>query len=151
MFADFRRAPVFAKDLQQRENVEARACNELAPMKRHWTQGGLAEGLRCYRSRRLFAAHEHWESVWLATKGPEKAFLQALIQLAAALHRFQRDNLRGAASLMQTALHRLEPHPVSFGGIAVASLCEEISEWQEKLKTGDAPSDLAPPQIRACG
>jgi hypothetical protein len=33
----------------------------------------------------------------------------------------------------------------------VASLCEEISEWQEKLKTGDAPSGLAPPQIRACG
>ena len=114
-----------------------------------WTQGELAEGLRCYRSQKFFAAHEHWESVWLATKGPEKKpFLQALIQLAAALHHFQRGNSRGAASLMQTALHRLEPRPYSFGGIAVASLCQEISEWQKKVKTGAAPPDLAPPQIR---
>jgi len=89
--------------------------------------------------------------VWLATKGPEKKpFLQALIQLAAALHHFQQGNSRGAASLMQTALHRLEPRPYSFGGIAVASLCQEISEWQKKVKTGAAPPDLAPPQIRLC-
>jgi predicted metal-dependent hydrolase len=147
----FRRISVSVKDLQQRQNVEARTCNELALMTLDWTQGELAEGLRCYRSRKFFAAHEHWESVWLVTKGPPKTFLQALIQLAAALHHFQRGNSRGAASLMQTALHRLEPHPDSFGGIAVASLCEEISEWQEKLKTGDAPPDLAPPQIRVCG
>jgi len=35
-----------------------------------WTQGELAEGLRCYRSRNFFAAHEHCESDWLVTKGP---------------------------------------------------------------------------------
>ncbi len=116
-----------------------------------WTQGELAEGLRCYRSRKFFSAHEHWESVWLVTKGPSKTFLQALIQLAAALHHFQRGNSRGAASLMQTALRRLEPHPDCFAGIAVASLCQEISEWQKKVKTGDVPSDLAAPQIRLCG
>ena len=105
----FRRAPVSAKDLQQCQNVEARACNELALMKLDWTQGGLVEGLRCYRSREFFAAHEHWESVWLATKGPEKAFLQALIQLAAALHRIQRGNPGGAASLLGSALRDLSP------------------------------------------
>ena len=98
----------------------------------HWTQGELTEGLRCYLSQRFFAAHEHWESVWLATKGPEKPFLQALIQLAAALHHFQRGNSRGAASLMQTALHRLEPHPDSFAGIAVASLCQEKGQKRRR-------------------
>ena len=107
--AQFRRAPVFVKDLQQCQNVEARACNEPALMKLDWTQGGLAEGLRCYRTREFFAAHEHWESVWLATKGPEKAFLQALIQLAAALHHIQRGNPRGAASLLGSALRDLSP------------------------------------------
>jgi uncharacterized protein len=141
---------VYAKHLQQCQNVEARACNELALMALDWTQGELAEGLRCYRSRKFFAAHEHWESVWLVTKGSPKTFLQALIQLAAALHHFQRGNSRGAASLMQTALNRLELHPDTFGGIAVASLCAEISEWQKMVKTGDAPPDLAHPQIRLC-
>jgi predicted metal-dependent hydrolase len=147
----FQSVSVSAKGLQQCQNVEAQACNELALMTLDWTQGELAEGLRCYRSQKFFAAHEHWESVWLATKGPEKPFLQALIQVAAALHHFQRGNSRGAASLMQTAIHRLKLHTDSFGGIAVASLCEEISEWQEKLKTEDAPADFAPPQIRVCG
>jgi predicted metal-dependent hydrolase len=142
---------VSAEHPQQCQNTKARACSDLALMTLDWTQGELAEGLRCYRSQKFFAAHEHWESVWLATKGPEKPFLQALIQLAAALHHFQRGNSRGAASLMQTALHRLEPHPDSFEGIAVASLCQEIAEWQEKVKTGDAPPDLAPPQIQVCG
>jgi len=131
--------------------MTARACSDLALMTLDWTQGELAEGLRCYRSREFFAAHEHWESVWLATKGPPKTFLQALIQLAAALHHFQRGNSRGAASLMQAALDRLEPHPDSFEGIAVASLCAEISEWQKKLKTEGGPDDSAPPQIRVCG
>ena len=120
-------------------------------MKLDWTQGGLAEGLRCYRSREFFAAHEHWESVWLATKGPEKAFLQALIQLTAALHHIQRGNPRGAASLLRSALQRLEPHPLLFGGIAVSSLREEIREWLQEVVTGAARPELAVPQIRLCG
>jgi uncharacterized protein len=120
-------------------------------MKLDWTQGELSQGLRCYRSREFFAAHEHWEIVWLATKGPEKAFLQALIQLAAALHHIQRGNPQGAASLLRSALRRLELHPFLFGGIAVSSLREEIREWLQKLETGAAPLELAVPQIRLCG
>jgi hypothetical protein len=89
--------------------------------------------------------HEHWESVWLATKKPEKPFLQALMQLAAALHHFQRAKSPGAASLM--GLSRIR---IPSGGIAVASLCQEISEWRKKVKTSDAPPDLALPQIRVC-
>ena len=97
-------------------------------MKLDWTQGGLAQDLRCYRWREFFAAHEHWEGIWLATKAPEKAFLQALIQLAAALHHIQQNNPRGA-----------EPHPGLFGGIAVSSLREEIHEWLQKPETGAPP------------
>ena len=120
-------------------------------MKLDWTQGGLAEGLWCYRSREFFAAHEHWESVWLATKGPEQAFLQALIQLAAALHHIQRSNPRGAASLLQSGLQRLEPHPPLFAGIVVSSLREEIREWLQELETGAVRPELAVPQIQLCG
>ena len=120
-------------------------------MKLDWAQSGLVEGLRCYRSREFFAAHEHWESVWLATKGPEKAFLQALIQLAAAFHHIQRGNPRGGASLLRSALQRLEPHPPLFAGIVVSSLREEIREWLQELETGAARPELAVPQIQLCG
>jgi len=120
-------------------------------MELDWTQGGLAQGLQCYRSREFFAAHEHWEGVWLAATGPEKAFLQALIQLAAALHHLERDNRRGAASLLRSSLQRLEPHPALFGGVAVSALREEIREWLQELETGTTRPERAVPQIRLCG
>jgi uncharacterized protein len=113
-----------------------------------WTRGGLAKGLRCYRAAQFFAAHEHWEAVWLELQDPEKAFLQALIQVAAAFHHFQRGNQKGTASLLQAALRRLDPRSPSFGGISVTPLCNEISEWLRALEAGDALPDLPFPQIR---
>jgi uncharacterized protein len=113
-----------------------------------WTCGGLAEGLRCYRAGEFFAAHEHWEAVWLELQGPEKTFLQALIQVAAALHHFRRGNREGTASLLQAALRRLDLHSSSCGGIAVTPLCEEIREWLRALEAGAPLSDLPFPQIK---
>ena len=76
-----------------------------------WTQGGLFEGLRCFHSGAFFEAHEHWESVWLAAQEPEKTFLQGLIQVAAAIHHFQRGNCAGTISLLRSALRRLDRYP----------------------------------------
>ncbi len=116
-------------------------------MRLDWNRGGLAEGLRCYRAGEFFVAHEYWEGVWLETQEPEKTFLQALIQIAAAFHHFQRGNRQGATSLLRAALRRLEPYPVSFGGISLAPLCEEIRKWLRALEAGHVPSRLPFPQI----
>ncbi len=113
-----------------------------------WTSGDLAEGLRCYHAEEFFAAHEHWELVWLKLPEPEKTFLQGLIQLAAAFYHLQRGNLEGASSLLQAALWRLTPHSPSFAGIYVAPLCQEIREWLTTLEAGNAPSYPPFPQIQ---
>ena len=113
-----------------------------------WTCGGLAEGLRCYRAGEFFAAHEHWEAVWLELLGPEKTFLQALIQVAAAFYHFQRRNQAGTASLLRAALRRLEPHSPCFGGVSVTPLCQEIREWLRALEADDPLSALPFPQIK---
>ena len=116
-------------------------------MKLDWTDGELAEGLRCYRAEKFFAAHEHWELVWLHLPEPEKAFLQALIQVAAAFHHFQRANLDGATSLLQRAFLRLKTYPPSFGGIAVTTLCEEISGWLQAFEARAPAPDRPFPRI----
>ena len=67
-----------------------------------WTSGPLAEGLRCYRNSEIFLAHEHWEGVWLNLREPEKSFLQALIQTAAAFHHLNAGNAVGSASLLRS-------------------------------------------------
>ena len=103
-----------------------------------WGAGALEEGLRCYRSGQFFEAHEHWESVWLKLDEPEKSFLQALIQVTAAFHHYQRGNLVGTESLLRRALRRLEVCPAKFGGIAVEPLRDEVRAWVKALEDGKA-------------
>jgi len=112
-----------------------------------WSNGALAEGLRCYRSEEFFLAHEHWELVWLQCEEPEKTFLQALIQIAAAFYHLQRHNLRGAASLLRRALHRLEEFPAEYGGIAVEPLRTSVRSWLQALQESVAPAQLPFPEI----
>jgi len=107
-----------------------------------WSQEGLREGLRCFHCGEFFEAHEHWESVWLRAEEPEKAFLQALIQVAASFHHYRRDNLAGTVSLLRRALRRLEKYPEAFAGVAVAPLRASIRLWLEALQQPDA---AAPP------
>ncbi len=112
-----------------------------------WSCGELAEGLGCYRREEFFAAHEHWELVWLGCEEPEKTFLQSLIQVAAAFHHLQRGNVRGAASLLRRALRRLEAYPAAFEGVAVAALRDEVREWVELLKRQEDVANRPRPQI----
>lgn len=117
-------------------------------MRIDWTQEKLAEGLRCYRARKFFEAHEAWESVWLSAPEPEKTFLQGLIQVTAAFHHLQRKNPLGAKLLLEAALRRLERYPVCFGGLPAASLCNQIRERLQALRAG--ADNLEPVGIEPC-
>jgi len=114
-----------------------------------WKSGELAEGIRCYRNREFWNAHEHWESVWLRLEEPEKTFLQSLIQISAAFHHWQNGNLRGTVSLLRRALGRLEPYPASFGGIDLAQLRKEARAWLMALESETNSRPPAFPQIWA--
>jgi predicted metal-dependent hydrolase len=121
-------------------------------MELDWSSGELAEGLRCYRAEEFFLAHEHWEAMWLKLPEPEKTFLQALIQVAAAFHHLQRGNRQGVESLLRHALGRMEPLPDVFGGIAVEPLRRQIDERLSALEARDTPlPHLASPQIQPVG
>ncbi len=116
-----------------------------------WNLGALADGLRCYRSEEFYTAHEHWESVWLQCQEPERTFLQALIQVAAAFHHLQRNNLPGATAMLRKALWRLEPYPARFESVEIASLRQEVAAWLEVLEGHSSEIHLPIPQIRLTG
>lgn len=113
-------------------------------MELDWNSGALAQGLKCFSRQEFFGAHEHWEIVWLKCAEPQKSFLQALIQVASAFHHHQRNNLRGAASLLRRALHKLEHFPAHFEQIDVAELRSELSEWMRALETSHKVFSLYP-------
>ena len=112
-----------------------------------WNSGPLAEGLRCYESREFFLAHEHWEGVWLACTGREKAFLQGMIQIAAAFHHLQRGNPIGCASLLRAALRRLDPLPSPFGGVETEPLRSDVRAWLAALDRHQSSPALPYPRI----
>lgn len=100
------------------------------PMPLDWSTGELAAGLNCYQREEFFDAHEHWENIWRQSQGREKPFLQALIQVAGALHHYRRRNLRGCQALFRGAMRRLEPYPDCFGGVLLVPLRQELAAWQ---------------------
>jgi len=112
-----------------------------------WKSEALACGLECYRNAEFFDAHEHWESVWLRLEEPEKSFLQALIQMAAAFHHLNGGNHRGAASLLRRALRRFDLCDGWFGGIAMEPFREEVRAWLRALESGRQPLPDAVPRI----
>ncbi len=112
-----------------------------------WSNGELAAGLQCYCAKEFFEAHEHWECVWLKCEGPEKTFLQSLIQITAAFHHVQRGNLVGAARLLRGALEKLERFPGVYGGMDVEAVRAGVKEWIGALEQGNAAPPLAFPRI----
>ena len=113
-----------------------------------WSRAELAEGLTCYRAGQFFEAHEHWESVWLTLQEPEKSFLQSLIQITAAFHHLQRGNRTGAASLLRRAYSKLARYPADFGGIEVAPLRADVTEWLHGIESGSTAGLSDYPSIR---
>jgi uncharacterized protein len=113
-----------------------------------WDHGALAEGLRCYRRREFFETHEHWEAEWLRAAEPEKTFLQALIQIAAAFHHFDRKNYIGAASLLRASLRKLDLYPAPFGGLDVESIRKSVRAWLSAFDAHASLPELPFPSIR---
>jgi predicted metal-dependent hydrolase len=112
-----------------------------------WNAGPLADGLRCYRNEKFFLAHEHWEAVWLTLDEPDKTFLQALIQTAAAFHHLGSHNPAGTLSLLRRALRRLEAYPPAYCGVSVEELRKGQRAWIGALERQERPQ-ISYPRIK---
>jgi len=93
-------------------------------------------GIQLFNTGEFFEAHEVLEDVWREAPASEKQFLQGLIQVAVALHHHSKGNLVGARSLLERAARNLALYPGSFGGVNIAGLLCELSEWRQYLKDG---------------
>ena len=63
----------------------------------------INDGLSRYARGDAWGAHESWEAVWLKSEDHEKAALQALIQTAAGVHKFQEGSSAGVDKNLQKA------------------------------------------------
>ncbi len=67
-------------------------------------------GLLAYRAGNHYDAHEIWEELWESEESDDhRRFLQALIQVASAIHKLTHDvGPRGALRLLDSARAKLE-------------------------------------------
>jgi predicted metal-dependent hydrolase len=72
-------------------------------------------------------AHELWEDAWHRLRGPERLWVQGLIQLAAALHHLDNDRPRPAARLADKAAAKLADAPESLGRFALGAIRREAA------------------------
>jgi len=92
---------------------------------------------------RYEAAHVRWEAAWQDASPDDRSFLEALVQLAAALHlRTRRGALRGAEHLLAQSLATLEDHRPSRHGLDVEALVADLQVYFEWLRGVRRPHRL---------
>ena len=101
------------------------------------------EGVRHFNAGRWWEAHESWEGLWMRAQDEERAFLQALILLAAALHKRWHHG-----SLTHRNLYKADAYlaglPGVYGGLDLGRLRLQVWDalYDAELKPQIAPQLL---------
>ena len=105
----------------------------------------LRRGAELFNAGHWWEAHEAWEGVWSTASGEQRAFVQALILLAAALHkRWFHGSLTHRN--FDKAEKYLDTLPDEYGGVNLRALRQAV--WQALETEGlrpQVPLDLELP------
>ena len=66
------------------------------------------DGMRLFREKDYFEAHEAWEDLWSDYYLEDRKFIQALIQLAVSFVHLNNGNLKGAKSLLNKSKEKFK-------------------------------------------
>ena len=104
---------------------------------------GLVRGVRLFNLGRYMTAHELWEALWHEAGDEDRAFFEALVQLAAGLHlRTRRGGTRGAEHLLSQALVTLEDYRPAHRGLDVTRLLDEFGAYVAWVREIRRPHQL---------
>ena len=113
------------------------------------------EGIRLFNEEDFFECHEVLEELWSEMQGPERKFVQGLIQAAIALFHFGNENFGGAKKLYQSSTKLLNEHATACLGLDLPQFLtdfdtcfRELLENQEAYPTTVALRDELVPKLR---
>ena len=100
----------------------------------------VRSGVRLFNRGRYLEAQQTWEEAWRDAPSPDRAFLEALVQLAGGLHlRTRRGATRGAMHLLAQALIALDDYRPAVHGVDVAALIADVDACIGWLRTVGRP------------
>ena len=83
-----------------------------------------------WNARGFHPAHEDWETLWNDAEGGRRAWLQGLIQYAAALFHYERGfYASGFVKLMRSAAERVSKHDARDERIRFDALTRDLAPW----------------------
>ena len=100
-----------------------------------------------FNAEAWYDCHDGFEELWQETLGPERAVLQALLQIAVAQFHLERGNVHGATVLMGEGLGRLAPFPDHTLGLDLTPLRARVSARLHCLQRNDDPGGLPLPRL----
>src|ERR1041385_5141293 len=107
-------------------------------------------GIEHFNAGEFFECHEALEEIWLPAQGIEREFLHAIIQVAVALHHYQRANYKGATSVYQRARRKLEVLPPRLMQLDLVAFARQLDDFfAQACDHQQAPPSL--PQILLSG
>lgn len=83
------------------------------------------KGIAFFNEEKFYEAHEEWEQIWLKEKGPDRLFLQGLIQLAGAFHHRQKGRRKPAETALGKAILKLQKYPGKHWGVNLTLLLQD--------------------------
>ena len=108
-------------------------------------------GIVLFNRGDFFEAHEVWESLWMDTHGPERPFIQGLIQAAVGLCHFCNGNVRGAAKLYKSSRDYMDRFRPTFWGLDLdlfwTSMAACFAELLEQPDRRVEPNEELIPEI----
>lgn len=93
-----------------------------------------------FNAQEFFEAHEVWEDLWHEASGARHAYLQGLIQIAAALHHSLNQNYRGTRKLFSRSLEYLEragAGPFEVDLVAIKDLVLDFELALQRIDAGE--------------
>lgn len=113
--------------------------------------GALQQAALLWQHHLFFEFHELLEGIWMDWRGPERRFLQGLIQLGVAFYHLQRNNYRGAMSMFRNGWVKVAPYAPMYRGVELEKFLDRIAQCRglvERLGHGhcvDFDWSLVPP------
>ncbi len=80
------------------------------------------QGVKEFNEHQFYACHDTLESLWLESSEPHKSFYQGILQIAVGCYHLERDNWRGAVTLLGQGTRLLKDYQPSYEEIAVDPL-----------------------------
>ena len=118
----------------------------LAPEQRR----ALEQGAALFNAGQWWEAHEAWEAAWQRARGLERDFFQALILLAAALHkRWHHGSL--SARNFHKAQKYLRALPPEYAGVPLRALNDAVRQALEEPRQPQITCSASAPSERLSG